>query len=350
MREFVLGTRLWLGENALEGLKTLGAARVFLVTDRFFEENGTARRVCELTGAECEIFSRVQPDPPLELVAEGVAALRAFGADTVIALGGGSAVDCAKGILSLGESDARLVAVPTTSGAGSEVTSFAILTHGGVKHPLVEERIRPSLAVLDGSLLTALPKPLIADAGMDVLAHCLEAIAARNATPFSDALAERAFRTVLHDLPASYRGETSVRESIHCAATMAGVAFDNAGLGACHALSHALGGAFHTAHGRLNGILLPHVIEFNAETHPEPYTRLAAFCGLHGVRGLSFALARLRRQLQLPSTLSEAGLAREAVLSRTDELCRAAAEDPCAKSNPRPVTQDDFRVLLTAVL
>lgn len=348
MREFVLGTRLWFGEHALKGLKTLGARRVFLVTDRFFEENGTARRICDLTGAECEVFSRVQPDPPVTLVAEGVAALRAFGADTVIALGGGSAVDCAKGIVSLGESDVRLVAVPTTSGAGSEVTSFAILTHGGVKHPLVEERIRPSLAILDDSLLTALPPSLIADAGMDVLAHCLEAVAAKNASPFSDAFAMHAFQAALELLPASYRGETDVRGRLHCAATMAGIAFDNAGLGACHALSHALGGTFHLAHGRLNGILLPHVLEFNAPF--APYARLAQYCGLHGVHGLIFALGRVRRQLRLPSTLTEAGLSRETVLAHADDLCRAAADDPCALGNPRSVTQDDFRTLLVKSL
>lgn len=350
MREFVLGTRLWFGENALEGLKTLGARRVLLVTDRFFEENGTAQRICALTGAECEVFSRVQPDPPLTLVAEGVAALRAFGADTLVALGGGSAIDCAKGILSLGGSDARLVAVPTTSGTGSEVTSFAILTHDGVKHPLVEEQLRPAVAVLDDSLLAALPPALIADAGMDVLAHCLEAVAAKNASPFSDAFAMHAFQTALSLLPASYHGETGVRGALHCAAAMAGVAFDNAGLGACHALSHALGGAFHLAHGRLNGILLPHVLEFNAQTCSEPYARLAAACGLHGVRGLSFALERVRRQLQLPSTLSEAGLSREAVLAAADGLCRAAADDPCAASNPRPVTPEALRTLLVKSL
>ena len=350
MQTFVLGTRLYFGANALDCLKTLGAKRVFVVTDRFFAENGTAQRICALCAAETELFSEVKPDPPLTLIAEGIRRMMDFQADTLIALGGGSAIDCAKGILSLGSFDARLVAIPTTSGTGSEVTSFAILTHEGVKHPLVEDRIRPSVAILDDSLLSALPKGLIADAGMDVLAHCLEAVAAKNASPFSDALAMSAFRIVLTKLPASYRGDSSVRGEVHCAATMAGIAFDNAGLGACHALSHALGGAFHLAHGRLNGILLPHIVEFNAQEQPLPYSRLAAFCALNGPRGLIFALQRLRRQLQLPATLTEAGLSRQEVLAAADSISKAAANDPCAASNPRPVSQEAFSQLLRKAL
>lgn len=182
--DFVLTTRLCCGENALSALKTLGAERVLLVTDRFFVEDGTAQRICSLCGgAMCEIFDKVQPDPPLSLIAEGVQRLNALQPDTLLALGGGSAIDCAKGMLAMGQTNARFVAIPTTSGTGSEVTSFAILTHEGVKHPLVDARLRPTLAILDPSLLEKLPAGLIADAGMDVLAHCLEAAVAKNATP-----------------------------------------------------------------------------------------------------------------------------------------------------------------------
>lgn len=350
MQTFALETQIIFGTNALESLKTLGAARVFLVTDRFFEENGTARRIAALCGGETQIFARVQPDPPLTLVAEGVAALNAFRPDTLLALGGGSAIDCAKGILSLSGSGARLVAIPTTSGTGSEVTSFAILTHEGIKHPLIEPQLRPTIAILDDSLLREMPTAIIADAGMDVLAHCLETIAAKDASPFSDALAVHAFQTVLDLLPASFRGEASVRGALHCASTMAGIAFDNAGLGACHALSHALGGTFHLAHGRLNGILLPHVLEHNARMHAEPYARLATLCGLSGARGLRFAVERIRRQLQLPSTLTDAGLSRTDVLAAADDICQAAANDPCAASNPCPVSVEDFRTLLMKAL
>lgn len=351
MQNFSLNTRLCFGEGALDALKTLDAQRVLIITDRFFAENGTAARLSALCkNAQTRIFDGVVPDPPLETIAEGVAMLQAFSPDVLLALGGGSAIDCAKGILSLGASKARLIAVPTTSGTGSEVTSFAILTHEGVKHPLVDEALRPSLAILDASLLEKLPRGLIADAGMDILAHCLEAVAAKNASPFSDAFAMSAYRLTLEKLPASFVGDASVRGDIHCAATMAGIAFDNAGLGACHALSHALGGAFHLAHGRLNGILLPHILRFNAQASPLPYARLAAFCGLTGLRGLIFSLERLRRAVKLPASLTEAGLSRAALHKQADAICAAAEHDACVAGNPRPVTQADFRRLLEAAI
>lgn len=351
MHTFVCGTKLCFGKNAPELLATLGAKRVLLVTDPFFAENGTAARYASaFPEAQTRLFSEIRPDPSLSLVADGVRVLQEFQPDTVLALGGGSAMDCAKGIVSLGGMAVRLIAVPTTSGSGSEVTSFAILTHNGTKHPLVEDAIRPQIAILDDALLEKLPRGLIAETGMDVLSHCLEAVAAKNASLFSTALAQQAFRTALERLPASFAGDTSVRGEVHQAATMAGIAFDNAGLGACHALSHSLGGTFHLAHGRLNSILLPHVLRFNAETNPQPYAQLAAFCHLSGVRGLSFALQRLRRQLELPATLTEAGLQRAEVQQAEDAICAAAVNDPCAATNPRPVTLEAMKALLRSAL
>lgn len=351
MQTFEYGTRLCFGREAMQGLRALGARRVLIVTDAFFEKQGIAARVGREFGAEAvRIFAQVQPDPPLTLVAEGIRVMREFQPDTVAALGGGSAIDCAKGMVAQDEGTVRLVALPTTSGTGSEVTSFSILSHNGVKYPLIDPRLRPSVAILDASLLDELPQTVIADAGMDVVAHCLEAVAARNASPFSDAFALYALRTVLEKLPASYRGERTVREAVHCAATMAGIAFDHAGLGICHALSHALGGQFHVAHGRLNGILLPHVLRFNAVSKPTLYANCAAYCGLSGVRGLCFAVERLRRNLAMPSTLSLAGISADALRQAEDALCEAAAADPCTRSNPRPATVEDFRALLRAAL
>lgn len=348
MQEFVLGTRLCFGNGALEKLKTLGYQKVLLVTDSFFVQNQTAKRITELCcGAKVGIFDKVQPDPPLGIIAEGVSMLQNVLPEAVIALGGGSAIDCAKGILSMANSSADLIAIPTTSGTGSEVTSFAILTHEGIKHPLVEERLRPKIAILDSDLLSDLPKGLIADAGMDAIAHCLEAIAAKNATVYSDAMATHAFQILTEKLPLSYAGDRTVRGEIHNAATMAGISFDNAGLGICHALSHALGGMFHLAHGRINGILLPAVMRFNAAP---AYANLAKHCGISTVRGLIFALERLRRALSLPATLSQAGLQRNQVLMHMDELCTAALQDPCTVTNPKPVTKEDLARIVQEVL
>ena len=214
MQSFVCGTRLCFGADATAALAGLHAERVLLVTDPYFAENGTAARyAAAFPGAQVEQFSDVAPDPPLSLVAQGVARLQA---------------------------------------------------------------LRPELAILDPALLEALPPRLIAESGMDAVSHCVEAVAAREASPVTDALAHSACRTLLRLLPRSFAGETAVRGDVHLAASMAALAFDNAGLGACHALAHALGGRFHVAHGRLCAMLLPHVIAHHAAEDPHPYAALAA--------------------------------------------------------------------------
>ena len=342
MERFGMGTRIFSGAGAVGVLAGFGAKRVFLVTDPYFYGNGTAARVAEACHPEMvEFFSDVRPDPTVELAAAGTARLKEFGPDLVVALGGGSAMDCAKAMVYFEGSGLRLIAVPTTSGSGSEVTDFAILTHGDVKHPLVDEKLRPWAAILDSELLAELPKGLIADTGFDVLAHALEAAVARNAGAFSDAMARTAFCTAWRELPRSYRGEQGARLPMHEAATMAGVAFTHAGLGLCHAMAHALGGKFHVPHGRLNAILLPAVIGFNAQTVGAKYSEFARCAGIGGsedaiaVRNLRGSLCRLRRELGLPETLADAGVDPSAVRAAGPEIVKAALADPCCATNPR---------------
>ena len=333
MKEFALGTRIIYGENAILSIKNLPYQRYFLVTDQFFVQNGMAEKIRTLCPT-LHVFDKVQPDPSLTLVAQGVAELREFRPDAVIALGGGSAIDCAKGIVSMAE--AALIAIPTTSGTGSEVTSFAILTHENVKHPLVEARLRPQIAILDDELLRALPKKLIAQAGMDAVSHCIEALVAKNASIFTDALASHALKILLEKLPLSYRGDVCARGEIHCAATMAGIAFDHAGLGVCHALSHAIGGMFHLPHGTINGILLPSVMRNAYEKS--------------GARNMILAVERLRRALELPETLTKAGLERHRVIEKLQEISQAAASDPCMSTNPKPMDTAQIAQLVRGVL
>ena len=341
MERFVCGTRIISGAGAVESLRELGAKRTLVVTDPFFYENGTAARVGNLTGAETvEIFHQVAPDPSLDLAATGTAKVRDLKPDLMIALGGGSAMDCAKAMKYFSGSKATFVAIPTTSGSGSEVTDFAILTHDGVKHPLVDESLRPDVAILDGSFLEKLPKGLIADSGFDVLSHALEALAATGAGAITDALAKEAFCTAFGKLKRSYDGEIGVRPEIHLAATMAGMAFTQAGLGLCHALAHALGGAFHVPHGRLNAILLPAVLEANATAAGHKYAELARMAGLGGsvdtiaLRNLRNGLVRLRRDLELPETLAQAGVKRTELGQKRDAIVAAALADPCCRTNP----------------
>jgi len=349
MEEFSCKTKIISGAGAISALGDMGAKRLFLVSDPYFTKNGTAQRVIE--AAKCpqvEIFDRIQPDPTVELAAEGTARLRAFGPDLLVALGGGSAMDCAKAMAFFAKGDYRLAAIPTTSGSGSEVTDFAILTHDKVKHPLVDKRLRPDVAILDSDLLEELPKGLIAEAGFDVLAHAVEAYAARGAGTMTDLYAREAFSSAYAALPASYAGRKEVRLKVHLAATMAGMAFTQAGLGLCHAMSHSLGGMFHVAHGRLNAILLPAIIGSNAHVAGKKYAELARAAGMGGsadtiaVRNLKNGLVRLRRELNLPETLAQAGVDPRAVWRSAPQIVKAALEDPCCRDNPMEV--EDFLV------
>ena len=356
MEQFSCSTRILAGEGTLAALGELGAKRLFLVTDPYFMENGTALRVAELVKAEAfEIFDDVQPDPSVALAATGAARVRDFRPDLIVALGGGSAMDCAKAISYFGGGDYTLAAVPTTSGSGSEVTDFAILTHAGVKHPLVDEKLRPQIAILDSQLLEKLPRGLIADSGFDVLAHALEACVAKNGGSITDCLARESFRMAFSALPGSFAGEKDLRLDMHKAATMAGMAFTQAGLGLCHALAHALGGAFHVPHGRLNAILLPAVLDINASAALGKYAALARAAGIGAssdtmaVRGLRNALTELRRTLELPQTLAQAGVDLKQLRQQEQSIVAAALEDPCCATNPVTVEAHMIRRILSEV-
>lgn len=349
MKEFSCTTRVVAGVAAHEVIKGLKCGRVMVVSDPFFAKNGMAQRL-GAQAAAYEIFDNVVPDPSVALAAEGTARVQQFEPDALVALGGGSAIDCAKAMIYFSGKDIPLIAVPTTSGSGSEVTDFSILTHDGVKHPLVDPKLRPKIAVLDGTLVESLPPALVADGGFDVLAHALEAWVGTNANAFTDALALEAFRTAYHQLPASFEGQKAARLPVHMASCMAGIAFTQAGLGVCHAVAHALGGAFHVPHGRLNAILLPTVIACNENA--SRYAALARLAGLGGVsdtialRNLKNGLIHLRAALHLPANLAEAGVQPQKLHQKMDELTAAALADPCCSTNPVTVTQQLVRKIL----
>ena len=347
MERFGCKTEIISGAGAVRELEKMGFKRILIVADPFFVKNGVAAKLAVMA-PQSEIFDRVEPDPGVELAAQGVARVKEFNPDAIVALGGGSAMDCAKAMRYFAGSDAKLIAVPTTSGSGSEATDFAILTHKGVKHPLVDEKLKPDAALLDSELLQKLPPSLVADTGFDALCHAVESFVATGATPITDALAQSAFSQVFGLLPASFGGNAAVRPQIHLAATMAGMAFSQSGLGLCHAMAHALGGEFHIPHGRLNAILLPAVIDANARGAGEKYAWLARFAGLGGsaevmgVRNLKNALIRLRRELGMPENLQQAGVAPALVWHRSRDIVQAVLADPCCKTNP--VLVEDFMV------
>ena len=343
METFTLKPKLYFGADALGALKELSGRRVFIVTDSFLASSGLLDKVrVHLPGCDVTVFDQVTPDPTVELVARGVQLLREVQPDAILAFGGGSPMDCAKAIRWSAGGFVPLWAIPTTAGTGSEMTAYAVLTdtEKGLKYPLVDGTLLPEYAILDPSLLAGVPPTVTADTGMDVLTHAAEAYVSPKATPFTDALAEKAFVLAYENLPGAHRGDLEQRGAMLYASCLAGIAFNTAGLGICHSLAHALGGRMHMPHGRLNAILLPHVIRFNAanQSAASRYAKLAKLCGLAASpRALSGAMSRLLTMLKMPTTLT---------VDDPGTIAAAALADPCTATNPRVPTQGELERLL----
>lgn len=359
MELFAIRPEIRFGPEALAALEELAGRRVLIVTDEFLaHKSGLLEGVkARLKGCEIRVFDQVRPDPSLRLVAQGVHVLRAFGPDAVLAFGGGSPMDCAKAMRHFagGDPPPELWCIPTTAGTGSEVTSFAVLTDAdaGVKYPLVDDALLPDRAVLDPSLLSGVPPAVTADTGMDVLTHAAEGCVARKATPFSDAMGEKAFSMAWRSLSEAHAGDSAAKGEMLLASCLAGISFNAAGLGICHALAHALGGRYHIPHGRLNAMLLPHVIAFNSadKAAADEYARLAGLCGLaKNPRALMGGVRRLRAGLGMPEKLTACGVEGQTLLADLDSIAETALADVCAPGNLRPAAREDLKDILKELM
>lgn len=345
-----------------------------------------------------EIFSDVESDPSFETVNRGVEMMREFKPDVIIALGGGSAIDAAKGMWLFYEHPdadpegmklkfmdirkrtykfpklgikAKMVAIPTTSGTGSEVTSFAVISDKEInkKYPLADYELTPDVAIVDPDLVMSLPQSITADTGMDVLTHALEAYVSNMASDYTDGLAEKAIELVFKNLREAYNNGTNkqAREKMHNASTIAGMAFTNAFLGICHSLAHKMGAEFHLPHGRLNAILLPYVIKYNASkptkfvSFPkyeyyiadQKYAEVSRKIGFdsstveEGVKSLIQEVQKLNNDLNIPASFKEAGIDEQEFLDKVDLLADRAFEDQCTTANPRlPLVPELKEILL----
>ena len=373
MSIFSVPTRILSGEAAFEQLKAYAITRACIICDPFVAKSGLLNKLLKVLaemGANHRIFSDIRPDPDTDLVVEGLQQILEHKPDAVIAVGGGSAIDAATAISFLyqkntGAQKPLCVAVPTTSGTGSEATNFAVITDKAthIKYPLVHDRLLPDVAILDPSLICSVPPAITADTGMDVLTHAVEAYVALEASDFTDALAEKAVRLIVQYLPVAYREGTDLeaREHVHNASCMAGVAFTHAQLGINHSIAHALGGHYRLPHGRANAIVLPHVIAFNAglreaagDNHraAERYARLATQVGVEAfnpqqaVRGFIALIEGMLDQFSIPRTLEKAGVQEAAFRKDLPELAKIALADACTASNPRRVDQRQMEQLI----
>lgn len=381
MSIFSVGPKVYFGQGELKKLRDINCKKAFVVTDPFMVTSGFINKVTEqleLGNINYEIFSEIVPDPPIEIVAKGVKAMDKFNPDAVIAMGGGSAIDAAKAIsyfrtlVKMGLDSSvkiikpKFIAIPTTSGTGSEVTAFSVITDKkfNMKYPLVEEAMIPDMAILDAELVKSVPKAITADTGIDVLTHAIEAYVSKNSTDYTDALAEKAIKLVFKNLKRTYdNGEDmEAREKMHNASCIAGLAFTNASLGINHSMAHILGGRFHIPHGKANALLLPYVIEFNAEVRvsaAQEYTRaaikyaeIAKFLGLtnsnnvrEGVKALINGVKALIKSLGIPSKIFELNISEGDFTKNLEEISEIAVKDGCSTTNPREVTSEELKGL-----
>lgn len=371
--------------------KMPGVKRVFIVTDPGVVNLGFVDKVSYHLNQRgnpvaVEVFSEVEPDPSVETVKSGLKLMKQFKPDTIIAVGGGSPIDAAKAMWLFYEHPevefdflrlifmdirkrtyqypklgrkARLVAVPTTSGTGSEVSAFAVITHKGknIKYPLADYELTPDVAIIDADFVMTVPPEITADTGMDVLTHALESFVSAMASDFTDALALKTIKQVFSNILKTYHNgsDSRAREKMHHASCMAGLAFTNAFLGICHSMAHKLGSEFHISHGRANAILLPHVIRYNSQPPskftsypqyeyfhaPEKYREAASYLGLRannieeGVSSLISAVKNLMQEMNMPMTIEQCGISESVYMEVLPRLADKAFSDQSTISNPR---------------
>lgn len=407
MQWFKVPDKIYFEHNSIQYLEKMpNITRAFIVTDPGMVSLGYVDKILyylrkRTEHVHCEIFSDVEPDPSIETVKRGAQMMDEFKPDVIIALGGGSAMDAAKGMWLFYEhpdvdfnslrlrfldirkrafkfpkmgNKAQLVAIPTTSGTGSEVTSFAVISDkkNNMKYPLADYELTPNIAIIDPQFVMSLPKSATADTGLDVLTHALEAYVSVMASDYTDGLAMKAIQLVFKYLPRAYKNgaeDAEAREKMHNASCMAGMAFTNAFLGLNHSIAHKIGGEYHVPHGRANAVLLPHIIKYNASTPSkfvsfpkykkfiadEKYAEIAAFLGLpaktteEGVQSLINAVIDLMKEVNEPLSFSECGIDEETYMRNVPDIANKAFEDQCTTANPKlPLVKEIEQIMRDA--
>lgn len=393
MQWFKIPPKIYFEEDSIQYLEKMpDISRAFIVTDPMMVKLGNVDKILYYLRkrpeyCHSEIYADVESDPSVECIMRGVEAMNAFQPDVIIAIGGGSAIDAAKGMWLFYEhpetsfdglrqrfldirkrafqfpklgAKTQLVAIPTTSGTGSEVTNFSVITdkqNGNIKYPLADYELTPDVAIIDPQFCMSMPKSITADTGLDVLTHAIEAYVSVMASDYTDGLAIKAIEMVFEYLPRAYANGANdkiAREKMHNASAIAGMAFTNAFLGLNHSMAHKLGGEFHIPHGRANAILLPFVVEYNA-TKPtkfaafpkykeyiadEKFAKIARYLGLpsktteEGVQSLVKAIRDLMKQLDRPMTIKDCGINEQEFMAKVKGLSYKAFEDQCTTANP----------------
>ncbi len=351
-------------------LEEVTGTRAFIVSDSIMDQLGYLKTAVDhlaKAGISSVSFTEVRPDPDVKLIADGMKAFMESGADVLVAIGGGSSIDAAKGILyfasKMNQPDGKefkrplFIAIPSTSGTGSEVTNFSVITSEDGKVCIVDEFITPDIAILDSTCIQHVPQRVVVDTGIDVLVHAIEAYVSTMATDFTDALAEKAIKLIFENLEILHRDvkNATARDRVQNASCMAGMAFTNANLGITHSLAHALGGTFHIPHGRSNALMLSAVMEYNADLRgsangyaAERYAKLADLLKLpartarEGTVHLIREVNRLKKALKIEDNLRSLGIDQSEFENALANMTDAAIADRCTPTNPRQPSGEDL--------
>ncbi|HSQ89338.1 iron-containing alcohol dehydrogenase [Romboutsia sp.] len=380
MNRFTIPRDLYFGDNAIDYLKEVKGNKAMLVigSERLIND-GTVSKIQEnlnVANIETIVFTGVENDPSVATVRKGVEMMNEFNPDLIIGIGGGSPIDAAKAMWIFYEypeftfeeaakpfnlpelrQKAKFMAIPTTSGTATEVTSFAVITDNetGVKYPIADYNITPDVAIVDTNLVQTMPKTLVANTGMDALTHAIEAYVSNARNPITDALAMKSIEMIYANLVNSYNGEDQARKDMHIAQNLAGMAFSNAILGIVHSMAHKTGKIFDVPHGLANAIYLSAAIQFNAKASKSSYADIASRLGLQGntedelVNSLVNLVKQLRADMGMVNSLQEFGISEEIFMENLQAISETSVADPCTGTNPREISVGEMKELFKAV-
>lgn len=376
MSRFTIPREVYFGEGTIEELKSFsGKKAAIVIGGGSIKKNGALDKIesnLKKAGIESIVIEGVEADPTVATVMKGVDRLNEFEPDWIIGVGGGSPIDAAKAMWIFYEypdftfeeaakpfnlptlrTKSSFAAIPTTSGTGSEVTAFSIITDTDtdIKYPIADFNITPDVAIIDTDLAQTMPENLVAHTGMDAATHALEAYVSTMSNELTDCLAAKSLEMIRDYLVSSFKGDKEARSKMHLAQCLAGMSFSNAILGIVHSMSHKTGRLFNIPHGCANAIYLPVVIRFNAESAKEKYADAAKRLGLEGksldelVDSLIDFIKDLNKSMNIPETLKDFGVDEDKLLNNLDNISQKAIEDPCTGTNPREVSLDEMKNL-----
>ncbi len=367
MKKFNIMPEINYGIGALNYIKEIKENRIMIVTDKTMVKLGLIKEVLNrIDGKIIKVIDNIEPNPTIESIEDGVKEYIKFAPECIIAIGGGSPIDACKGILYFAykvEKEKKgskrkipFIAIPTTSGTGSEVTSYSVITNGNKKIVLIDDDMLPTVAILENEFMKTLPQFIVADTGMDALVHSIEAYVSKERNVFSNGNAMESIKIIYKDLINHYNDVKveSYRKNIQYASTLGGIAFNNAGLGINHSIAHTLGANLHISHGRSNAIIMPYVINYNSDA-VEFYFEIVKMLGIpinsknDGGKELIKLICNMKKELKIESSIKDLGISFKEYEKLIPTFINDIEKDLCTSSNPNNINKENLIKLLIEI-